>query len=75
MWLNNETKMRNHLAEEVRDSDMLNLILTYKQHLGNNAVNGAIAAIVGFVRNPDLACDLANVCFSANAAVVFFGCL
>ena len=34
MFLTNESKMRNNLAEEVLDSDMHHLMLQYKNSLG-----------------------------------------
>jgi len=39
-----QSKMRNHLADEVLNSDMLNLMIQYQTHLGSKGVvlNGAI---------------------------------
>ena len=40
----NQSKMRNHLAEDVLDSEMLNLFIQYQQYLGENGsvLDGAI---------------------------------
>jgi hypothetical protein len=44
MFPSNQLKMRNHLAEDVLDTDMLHLMLQYQQSLGEKGsiLNGAI---------------------------------
>lgn len=44
MFLSNQSKMRNHLAEDVLNAEMLNLMLQYQQYLGEkgNVLTGVI---------------------------------
>ena len=44
MYPSNQLKMRNHLAEDVLDSEMLNLMIEYQKHLGDKAsiLNGVV---------------------------------
>lgn len=44
MFLSNQSKMRNHLAEDVLNSEMLNLVLQYQQYLGEKGevLNGLV---------------------------------